>query len=144
MSEWEPAIRKELTSLFETTRALRRTSMKELGDLPGASEMEQAPMKLVATVKAPDGRKKARLVLCGNLIQSSTEDQVAAAKDPLGCPLYAGGLDGVCLEKGGSECLEYRKHRRAYCIFTGTAAIQQTPCRTPSTTSSGSRPCFQG
>ena len=97
MAEWEGAIRKELTSLFETTKALRRTTVKELSDLPGVSEMEQAPMKLVATVKAPDGRKKARLVLCGNLIQSSTGDQVAAAKDPLGCPLYAGGLDGVAL-----------------------------------------------
>ena len=97
MAEWEGAIRKELTSLFETTRALRKTTVSDLKDLPGADEMEQAPMKLVATVKAPDGRKKARLVLCGNLVQSSTGDQVAAARDPLGCPLYAGGLDGVAL-----------------------------------------------
>ena len=29
MKEWEGAIRKELTSLFETTKALRRTTVKE-------------------------------------------------------------------------------------------------------------------
>ena len=97
MKEWEGAIRKELTSLFDTTKALRRTTVKELALLPGVEDMEQGPMKLVATVKAPDGRKKARLVLCGNLIQSATGSPVTSSKDPLGSPLYAGGLDGVAL-----------------------------------------------
>ena len=97
MTEREGAIRKELTSLFDTTKALRRTTVKELASWPGADQMEQAPMKLVATVKAPDGRRKARLVLCGNLIQSANGAPVTSSKDPLSSPLYAGGLDGVAL-----------------------------------------------
>ena len=97
MGEWEGAIRKELTSLFETTKALRRTTVEELASMPGSDQMEQAPMKLVATVKAPDGRRKARLVLCGNMIQSATGAPVTASRDSLGSPLYAGGLDGVAL-----------------------------------------------
>ena len=97
MVEWEGAIRKELTSLFETTKALRRTTVEELASMPGSDQMEQAPMKLVATVKAPDGRRKARLVLCGNMIQSASGAPVTASRDSLGSPLYAGGLDGVAL-----------------------------------------------
>ena len=97
MKDWEGAIRKELTSLFETTKALRRTTVGELTGMSGSDQMEQAPMKLVATVKAPDGRKKARLVLCGNMIQSATGAPVTTSRESLGSPLYAGGLDGVAL-----------------------------------------------
>ena len=48
MTEWEGAIRKELTSLFDTTKALRRTTVKELASWPGADQMEQAPVRRLA------------------------------------------------------------------------------------------------
>ena len=57
----KPAIQKELESLFETTQALKKTTIEELTELPGGDQAEQAPAKIVSTIKAPDGRKKIRI-----------------------------------------------------------------------------------
>ena len=37
-------------------------------------DMELAPSKLVATVKSPNGKRKARIVICGNLVTKAHED----------------------------------------------------------------------
>ena len=94
---WRPAIKKELESLFEVTKALRRTTVEELKELPGGDQAEQAPAKVVSTIKAPDGRRKVRIVICGNLVQSAAEAAPSTETKNLSNPLYAGGLDGTAL-----------------------------------------------
>ena len=39
----------------------------DLAAVPGIEDAEYAPGKLVTTIKAPTGRKRARAVICGNL-----------------------------------------------------------------------------
>ena len=51
--------------MFEETKALRRTTEAEL---PGLWEM--APSKLVPTVRAPLGRRKSRICICGNTLEA--------------------------------------------------------------------------
>ena len=48
------------------------TTKKELGQ---RTDLEYAPGKLVAAVKAPDGRRKSRVVVCGNCVESSLDHQ---------------------------------------------------------------------
>ena len=97
IEQWKPAIQKELESLFETTQALKRTTIEDLMEFPDWDQAEQAPAKIVSTVKAPDGRKKIRIVICGNLVQSAAEATPAQDLKTLSNPLYAGGLDGTAL-----------------------------------------------
>ena len=59
------------------------------------------PGKAVYTVKAPDGKKKCRLVVCGNfldprsgVVTNTAEQQAKRGKDP---DLYAGGADSIAL-----------------------------------------------
>ena len=97
IDQWKPAIQKELESLFDLTKALQKITVDELQDMPGGNEAEQAPAKIVSTVKAPDGRKKIRIVICGNLVQSAAETNPSTDAKDLSNPLYAGGLDGTAL-----------------------------------------------
>ena len=108
IEQWKPAIQKEMESLFDVTKALRKTTVDELMTIPGGENAEQAPAKIVSTIKAPDGRKKIRIVICGNLVQSSVEAAPPADTKNLSNPLYAGGLDGTSLRAIARKAAAYQ------------------------------------
>ena len=81
------------------------------------------PGKLVATLK-PGNKKKARLVVCGNRVEVSADNQVDqdgsseyANKGRKTYDTYAGGIDGVCvravLKKAGERRWNLCIHRCA-------------------------------
>ena len=65
------------------------------------------PSKLVPTVKAPDGKKRSRIVLCGNLVEDTArraghsqavkEDKQVNPSAGRSFELYASGIDGGSL-----------------------------------------------
>ena len=65
LEEWREALLQEYRSLTEVTKAVRPVKRQDLQD---RNELEFAPGKLVATIKAASGKKKAR-VACGNLVE---------------------------------------------------------------------------
>ena len=93
---WDEAIKSELESLLKKKEALRSISTEEKERLerkyPG---LLTVPSKLVITRKA-GGRRKIRVVACGNHIQKGEKEE-----------LYAGGSDAVslriALKKGAIE-----------------------------------------
>ena len=98
---WIPPTEKEIKSLVDR-QVIRRLSPEEAKEqmrtFPG--KVEIIPGKAVYTVKAPDGRKKCRLVVCGNFVgaggevTNSAEQTAKRRKDP---DLYAGGADAIAL-----------------------------------------------
>lgn len=71
---WREALQQEYDSLTKITGAVKPIDKKEL---KGRTDLEFAPGKLVATVKAPNGRRKARVVVCGNMVEPSLDEQQA-------------------------------------------------------------------
>ena len=99
---WKPATQKEIDSLVEKG-AIRRLKPDQVAELKRnfQGRIEQVPGKAVYTVKAPDGKKKCRLVVCGNfldprsgVVTNTAEQQAKRGKDP---DLYAGGADSIAL-----------------------------------------------
>ena len=86
LEAWKPAMRAEYGSLVNETSAIQPV---KLGDLD-ESQVEFVPGKLVCTVKPGlnGGRKKCRGVVCGNMVQESSEPTNA---------LYASGADGTMI-----------------------------------------------
>ena len=98
LPEWVEALRAEYMSLTEGTNAIKPVHKDTLRH---RTDVEYAPGKLVATVK-PGNRKKARLVVCGNRVEVSADNQVDqdgsseyANRGRKGYDTYAGGVDGV-------------------------------------------------
>ena len=102
---WKPALEKELNSLTNVTGAIRPIKIQDLPQEPGYQEMETVPSKLVPTVKAPDGRLKARIVLCGNLLESK-ERKESERKSGKNFDLYASGIDGIALRCSLKKAVE--------------------------------------
>ena len=99
-----------MNSLEKTTRAVRPIQVQDLKEEPGYNEMLVVPSKLVPTVKAPDGKKRSRIVLCGNLVEDTSARLQAhprghdagggdsGVKQPgKSFELYASGIDGSSL-----------------------------------------------
>ena len=61
------------------------------------------PGKAVHTVKAPDGRKKCRLVVCGNHLQGGDKKETKEEH----ANYYAGGADTICLRFALSMAAHY-------------------------------------
>ena len=100
LPEWVDAPRAEYTSLTEGTNA---TKPVHKDTLRHRTDVEYAPGKLVATLK-PGNKKKARLVVCGNRVEVSDDNQVDqdgsseyANKGRKTYDTYARGIDGVCV-----------------------------------------------
>ena len=99
----ETALLDEYRSLTEITGALKVTTEEELRQDPRYHQMEVAPAMLVPTIKSPHGRRRARIVICGNRIEAKNPDKQPEGDGPLGGPggalfaNYAGGADGVLL-----------------------------------------------
>ena len=90
--DWKEAVNAELTSMFDVKKALRRLSKEEVEEVKKRGGVDTIPSKLVCTLK-PDGmlgkgKKKVRLVVCGNHAPDNGEE----ASD-----LFAGGISAVSL-----------------------------------------------
>ena len=72
LPEWVEALRAEYTSLTDGTNAIKAVHKDTLRN---RTDVEYAPGKLVATLK-PGNKKKARLVVCGNRVEVSADNQV--------------------------------------------------------------------
>ena len=105
LPEWKDAMAAELRSLMETTKAIRKVEESELTKFPNYQELEMAPAKVVATVKAPSGRRKVRVVICGNLLEKlhrvpgsdDVEGRRHGDDESSRFAQYAGGVDGTTL-----------------------------------------------
>ena len=103
LKEWIPSLEYEVKSLERTTKAVRPVSGRE----PGYEEMLVVPSKLVPTIKAPDGKKRSRIVLCGNLVEDTArrcgpshtmkEEKQVTTTAGKSFELYASGIDGGSL-----------------------------------------------
>ena len=126
LKDWTPSLEYEVNSLEKTTRAVRPVQVQDLKNEPGYNEMLVVPSKLVPTVKAPDGKKRSRIVLCGNLVEDTSVKSRAQDADPQAekgdagsrqsgrsFEHYASGIDGSSLRCGGSgtvgDCPESRR-----------------------------------
>ena len=58
----------EYNALVNGTKVVKPVDEKDLDSIPGIENAEFAPGKLVTTIKAPLGRKRARAVTCGHLL----------------------------------------------------------------------------
>ena len=107
LKDWIPSLEYEVNSLERTTKAVRPVSVRDLCHEPGYEEMLVVPSKLVPTVKAPDGKKRSRIVLCGNLVEDTArrtghsqavkEDKQVNPSAGRSFELYASGIDGGSL-----------------------------------------------
>ena len=110
LKDWTPSLEYEVNSLEKTTRAVRPVQVQDLKNEPGYNEMLVVPSKLVPTVKAPDGKKRSRIVLCGNLVEDTSVKSRTQDADPQtekgdcgsrqsgrSFEHYASGIDGSSL-----------------------------------------------
>ena len=101
LDAWVPALNAEYSSLTGTA-AIRPTTDAELRKNPLYHTTELAPAMLVPTIKAPNGRKKARVVVCGNRLErvgSGGEDLTKEGAQSSTSPYstHAGGAGGALL-----------------------------------------------
>ena len=83
---WRDAIDSEMKSLFQQKQALRKVGKKEKEEYEKKGLLLSAvPSKLVITRKA-GGRRKIRIVACGNYVEKDPEEEV-----------YAGGSDSISM-----------------------------------------------
>ena len=95
--EWKPML-KEMMALAEEKEAVTRLSAKEAHELLEVDrEVQMLPGKVVCTVK-PGGKKKCRIVVCGNFGESHQEGQC----------LYASGTDVIGLRVAIKEAARRR------------------------------------
>ena len=108
------AMAAERKALLETTKAIQAVDEADLKKIPGYHLLEMAPAKIAATVKAPNGRKKVRVVICGNLLEKKESSGAGNGSgldgrkgEPSPFAQYAGGVDGAALRtlwrKGAAE-----------------------------------------
>ena len=94
LTAWIPAISAELDSMFTKKQALVKIDAEKAKELIKNEEAECLPSKMVYTLKPadgiPGGKKKARLVVCGNY----SEEESTQAE------LFASGATAVALRAG--------------------------------------------
>ena len=64
---WKEPLQAEMEALV-SSGTIRRVRVDQLVDEPGYDRMEVAPAKIVPTIKSPSGKRKARIVICGNMV----------------------------------------------------------------------------
>jgi len=116
LGEWREALLQEYHSLTVATKAVVPVKRR---DLQHRQDVEYAPGKLVATIKAPSGKRKARIVVCGNRVEASLNEQDGEGQDEdgqatssfgtrvKGFEHYASGTDGTvvrALLRKASHC----------------------------------------
>ena len=100
LSVWRPCAEEELSSIFETHRALRRTTQAQVDALAAAGvTVEVLPAKAIFQRKAVSGRNKCRVVACGNY-ESGASSRSAEKR----LSHYAGGLDAIAMRAQLRAC----------------------------------------
>ena len=74
LESWIEPIKAEYNQLLYESQAVKPVKLSDLEAMEGYQDMELAPSKLVTTVKSPNGKHKARIVICGNLVTKAHED----------------------------------------------------------------------
>ena len=64
---WKEPLQAEMEALV-SSGTIRRVKVDQLVHEPGYDRMEVAPAKIVPTIKSPSGKRKARIVICGNMV----------------------------------------------------------------------------
>ena len=112
LADWLPAIQAEMSSLFEVKEALARVAESEAERLVEEGA-ELIPAKLVCTVKpelyVPQGRKKMRIVVCGNFAECEEVDKN---------DLFASGANAVALRIALALASQFAWHGSALDIKT--------------------------
>ena len=75
LGKWKEPLTDEYLSLTSNTKALRPTTTEALKLHPNYAEMEVAPAMVIPTVKAPFGKHRARMVICGNRVELADPEQ---------------------------------------------------------------------
>ena len=93
---WIEAIIKEIQSL-EAKKAIRRLTPAEVAyyQREHGDKVEIVPGKAIHAVKALDGRRKCRLVVCGNYLKGAGRNAMDRSE---AAQLYAGGARHYLLE----------------------------------------------
>ena len=120
--KWKPAIKEEIDNLLSTNTIIKM-SKEEVASLESSGmALEKIPGKLVATRKAPLGRRRARIVACGNFVHG---DPLDADSD-----VAAGGVDGIAI-----RLLVKLAAEREWCLksIDVKAAFLQAPKRSVKT-----------
>ena len=82
---WKDAIQAEIKSLFETKQALKVVEGEEAKRMIKEQQIQALPSKLVFTLKPdpqnPRGKKKCRIVACGNFAKEEQMDCFASGTD---------------------------------------------------------------
>ena len=120
--KWKPAIKEEIDNLL-STNTIVKMSKEEVASLESSGmALEKIPGKLVATRKAPLGRRRARIVACGNFVHG---DPLDADSD-----VAAGGVDGIAI-----RLLVKLAAEREWCLksIDVKAAFLQAPKRSVKT-----------
>ena len=85
--KWVPSIEEEINQLVNTN-TIRRRSAAEVKQLEGLGKpVERIPGKLVHTRKAPVGKRRSRIVACGNYMVDQLHDESTSA----------GGIDSISI-----------------------------------------------
>ena len=77
---WQEPLQAELEALVGSG-TIRRVKVDQLAHEPGYDRMEVAPAKIVPTIKSPSGKRKARIVICGNLVHQADHVRAAQVRD---------------------------------------------------------------
>ena len=109
---WKPAIQAELDSLLEKKKALKEVAEDQVKKWLEQDEVEVLPSKLVLTLKpspdSPGGKRKVRLVACGNYQEGENDPS----------ELYAGGATAVSLRAALSAASQMKWFGRILDIKT--------------------------
>ena len=109
---WKPAIEAELRAMFHTKAALTVIDPQEAKKLLQNDEAECLPSKMVYTLKPsdehPQGKRKARLVVCGNFSEEETNQS----------DLFASGATAVALRIALALSSQYGWHGKTTDIRT--------------------------
>ena len=96
---WKEPLQAELEALVGTG-TIRRVKQSQLSQEPGYDRMEVAPAKIVPTIKSPSGKRKARIVICGNLVHQADHVRTVQTQDDEIKVLDGTGLQKPQCEKG--------------------------------------------
>ncbi|CAE7205329.1 GIP [Symbiodinium sp. CCMP2592] len=112
---WIECTRKELSSLLDVKGALARTTEEEIQRwVEEGAEVTRIPSKTVYTRKAVSGRRKCRIVLCGNALPANLDESSLDRR----LATYAGGVDISLLRVLLAEAVEHRYHLAVWDIST--------------------------
>ena len=100
---WKEPLQAEMEALV-SSGTIRRVKVDQLVDEPGYDRMEVAPAKIVPTIKSPSGKRKARIVICGNMVHPAGHVKPSQLPDGVhGCHRPHGAASPTALNLGDGK-----------------------------------------